>query len=225
MTDDSLSDAVVFRDSVGKAVRFTYRHSIALVAISFAWFVAAIPLVTLGPATLGAYSAVVGLRERGSVNVGAVIGTVRRQLGHAILLGLLPIAFWSVALFYAVQYSLLAEPLTLALFLAAFYIGTYLAIVQVPAFVALAHGERGYDAISFGRSWVSSHTTLALLSVIVTGVFAVATLFLTIAFPFLFAGVAASFHVELVEEAYAEWGFEDAGLADEPDSGVPEPAA
>lgn len=204
MGANSPSDAVVLRDAAVDAVRFTYRHSLALVGVSLAWFVAALPIVTLGPATVGAYRAVIGIRDPEPLDVRAVLGTVRRQVVHAVLLGLLPVAFWGVSVFYAVQYSVTAESITLVLFLAAFYIGLYLAMLSIPAFVALAHGEPGYDAISFGRSWLGQHTTLALMTVVLTGVLAVVSLLLTVAFPVLFAGIAAAFHVEAVDQAYAE---------------------
>lgn len=210
MGGDSPSDAIVLRDAVGEAVRFTYRHSLTLVGVSLLWFVAVLPVVTFGPATVGAYRAVVELRESGSLDLHSVLGAVRRQLVHAFLLGLLPLLFWGVALFYAVQYPVTGDTITLVLFLAAFYIGTYLAMLSIPAFVALANGERGYDAISFGHSWLRAHVTLALMTVIVTGIFALVLALLTIAFPVFFGGAAAAFHVEAVDAAYAEWAVDDA---------------
>lgn len=214
MGNDSRSDAVVLRDAFGDAIRFTYRHSLTLVGVSLAWFIAVLPVVTFGPATVGAYRAVVGLRERGSVDVRAVLATVRRQIVHSVLLGLLPLAFWGVSTFYAIQYSLTNETITLVLFLGAFYIGTYLAMVAIPAFVALAHGEPGYEAISFGYSWLREHVTLGLMTVVVTAIVALVLSLLTIAFPAFFGGVAATFHVEAVDDAYSERTVDD----DEPTS-------
>lgn len=205
MGADSSSDATVLRDAVSHAVRFTYRNSLVLVGVSLAWFVAVLPVVTFGPATVGAYRAVIGLRDPEPLDVRAVLTTVRRQFVHAVLLGLLPIMFWSVALFYAIQYPLTDGTIALVLFLAAFYIGTYLAMLSIPAFVALAHGEHGYDAVSFGYTWLREHVTLALMTVIVTGVFTLVLAVLTIAFPVLFGGLAAAFHVEIVDETYAAW--------------------
>lgn len=202
---DSSSDAAVMRDAVSHAVRFTYRNSLALVGVSLAWFVAVVPVVTFGPATVGVYRAVIGLRDPEPLDGRAVLTTVRRQFIHAVLLGLLPIMFWSVALFYAIQYPLTDETITLVLFLAAFYIGTYLAMLSIPAFVALAHGKHGYDAVSFGHTWLREHVTLVLMTVIVTGIFALVLAALTIAFPVFFGGLTAAFHVEIVDDAYAAW--------------------
>lgn len=210
MEDVSQSDAEVLRDALVHAVRFTYRNSPALVGVSFVWFVAALPIVTIGPATLGAYRAVIGIREPEPLDVRAVFGTVRKQIVHAGLLGLLPLAFWGASLFNAFQYAATGDTISLLLFLAAFYIGTYLAMQAIPAFVALAHGERGYDAISFGRSWLSDHTTLALTAVLATSVLAAVLLALTIAFPVFFAGIAGAFHVAVVDDAYSEFAAENA---------------
>lgn len=221
MEAHSPADAAVLRDAVVHAVRFTYRHSLALVGVSLAWFVAVLPLVTIGPATVGAYRAVIAVRDPEPFDVWTVLGTVRRQLLHAVLLGLLPLTFWGVALFYAAQYATADDTVALALFLAAFYIGVYLALQVIPAFVALAHGAEGIDAISFGRSWTSEHLTLALLTVIVTAVLAVVLGLLTVAFPIFFGGVASAFHVEVVDEAYASYAAERDERAENGDGADP----
>lgn len=213
MTTNS-SDVGVFRDSVRAATRFAYRNSLALILISVAWFLAALPILTLGPATLCAYRAVIELREHDRLEVRPILGMVRTQFVHAFLFGLAPLAFWGIALFYAIQYALLSETPALLLFLAAFYIGTYLAILAVPVLIGLAHGLHVLDAISFGRAWVSDHVTLALLVALGTLVITMVCVILSIAFPMLFAGLAACFHVELLDDAYETWATEDPPTAE-----------
>lgn len=214
MEGDSPSDVIVLRDAMTHAVRFAYDHSLTLVGVSIVWFLTALPIITFGPATFGAYRVVIGIREPEPLDIRSVLSDVRRQFVHAVLLGLLPVAFWGIALFYAVQFDITADVLTLVMFLAAFYIGLYLAMLFIPAFVALAHGHRGYDAISFGRSWLSGHTTLALTIMFVTAILAALLLTLTIAFPAFFGGVAAAFHVEAVDAAYDEWSVDDTDQID-----------
>lgn len=200
MGRDSPPDREVLRDSVGGTIRFSYRNILELFFVSVGWFLAVLPVVTVGPATLGAYRAVHGLQDAGQVDPTDVFDCVRTQLVHATLLGLIPLVFWGITLIHAVQYLTSRSTVTLVLLLVTFYVGVYLAMVAVPAFVALSRGEHAYDAVRFGHDWVTSHLTLSLLTVLITGGLAVVCLVLSVAFPALFAGLAASFHVHVVDE-------------------------
>lgn len=200
MTTVSTPDRELFRDAVGDAVRFCYRYVLELVVVSVLWFLASLPLVTAGPATLGAYRVVLDLRETGTVETRAVIACVRRGFLHALLLGSIPVVFWAVALLYAIQYVGTRSPLSLGLLVVTFYAGTYVAMVNVPTFVAMARDEHAFEALRFGRSWVGDHPTLALVTGLLTGVLAVGCLALTVAFPALFGGLAAALHVQVVAD-------------------------
>lgn len=208
MSRDSQPDWFVLRDAVGGAVRFSYRNVLELFFVSVGWFLAALPVVTVGPATLGAYRAVENLRETGQLNGSDVFECVRGQFVHATLLGLIPIVFWGISVIHAVQYVTSQSTVTLVLFLVTFYVGMYLAMSGVPTFIALARGEHAYEAVRFGHDWVTAHLTLALLTVLVTAAFGVVCLVLSVAFPALFAGIAVSFHSHVVaadlEEPVAE---------------------
>lgn len=194
-------DRETFRTAVRDAVYFSYRNVLELFVVSVCWFIAALPIVTIGPATLGAYRVVISLRETESIDPRDVFALVRRQFVHAVLLGLLPLLFWGITLVYAVRYVDSRSTIALGLFLITFYIGSYLSMLSIPTFVALAHGESAYDGLAFGHSWLSDHLSAAFLTVLLTLFLAAVFVVLSVAFPVLFAGLAASLHVHVVDEA------------------------
>ncbi|MEF8824818.1 MAG: hypothetical protein V5A34_00520 [Halapricum sp.] len=175
-----------------RTLRFTYHHSTVLVPLSVLWFFTSLPLVTAGPATLGAYATVLSLRETGEVDRGRVLGTIRRNLVHSILLGLLPPVFLGIATVNAIGggSSLVA--------VLALYVGTYLAVVLVPTFVGLAQGRAIVPALREGYIWTANNPAVAVHLVVVTIVVTVAAAFLTIGFVLLFAGLLATYHMEII---------------------------
>lgn len=177
---------------------FVWAHLVPVVGISVCWFLAALPVVTVGPATVGAYRAVLSLRETGSVDRDAILETVRRQFVHATLLGLLPLVLLAIAATYASAYLQTGALRAGLLGLAALYAAGYAWLVGVPTLVGLAEGESPTAALRDGYLWTARHGVGAVaLGVVTAALFAVASL-LTVAVALLFAGVAAAFHVEFV---------------------------
>lgn len=189
-TDESAGRAGALK----RTLRFTYYHSTALVPLSVLWFFASLPLVTAGPATLGAYATVLSLRETGEVDRSRVRRTIRQNLLHATLLGLLPPVFLAIAAINALGGgSGLIGVLGL-------YAGTYLAVVLVPTFIEIARGCDVVPALREGYLWTANNPAVAVHLVVVTIVVTVAGALLSIGFVLLFAGVLATYHFEIVSE-------------------------
>lgn len=196
--EEAPSDITVFRRAIRRALRFIYRESLWLVGLSVVWFLASVPIVTIGPATVGAYAVILSLRDEDSAGVDRdhVVDVLWKQFVPGVLLGLLPLFFGFISAFY------LTRPdrgiVVYALGILAGYITIYLILVLMPTFVELAQGEDVIDALRTGAAWVSRHPGLALsLGTISLFVFVV-SLGLTIAFPLLFAGIAFSIQTEVV---------------------------
>ncbi|MEM4782195.1 MAG: hypothetical protein QXG03_11630 [Halalkalicoccus sp.] len=178
--------------------RFVWANLTSVVWISVGWFLAVLPVVTIGPATVGAYRAVLSLRAGDGIDRTAVTRTVRRQFVHATLIGLFPLAVLAVAATYALAYARTGTALFGALALIALNAAVYAWIVSVPTFVELAEGESATRALSTGVGWTARHGVgAAVLAIVTAGLLAVTSL-LTVAVVLLFAGVAFAFHVEFV---------------------------
>ncbi|WP_254546712.1 hypothetical protein [Halomarina pelagica] len=197
MTGDS--DLARLRSALSETGRFVYRHAAALVGVSVAWFVASLPLVTIGPATLGAYAAIRSLRETGRVDRGTVAERLRANGVHALLLGALPIVPALAAGLYAGDYLASGTALSAALTVACAYAALYAVLVLVPAFVSLSDGATVVEALRFGRTQVTGHPTLALTTALLTLTVLVATVALTVGFVLLFPAVAFSLHLFLFD--------------------------
>ncbi|WP_276255994.1 DUF624 domain-containing protein [Halomontanus rarus] len=183
-----------------RTTRFVWDNLVSIVGISLAWFLAALPVVTIGPATVGAYRAVLSLRGDGPdrVDRSAVVATVRSQFVHATLIGLVPVVVLTVAGTYAVTYLAGGPLFTGALALVGVYGGLYAWLVSIPTLLGLAEGEAPADAFAEGYRWTARHGVGAVaLGVVTIGLF-VATTVLTVGVALLFAGCAFAFHVEFV---------------------------
>jgi hypothetical protein len=179
---------------------FLYGNGLRLAAVSLAWTVAALPLVTVGPATLAAYAAIRDLRsDRNAVDLGRVKAVLRENGAASALLAGVPVAFGSVAAVYGVsaleRESLAGE----AVALVAAYVALYAVLAAVPTFAALARGEGPVRAVRYGVGWLAAHPTPALATGLLTLVVSTVTVLLSVAFPLTFAGVAFSLQVAVVE--------------------------
>lgn len=202
MTDNETDNG---SDPVHKrTLRFVYHHSATLVAVSVAWFVASLPVVTVGPATLGAYAAVRSLRETGQVDR-AYVGQALRTNGlHAALLSFLPAAFVGAGSLYLRGVATLGgfEPVVAAV---AFYIGGYIAVALIPAFVALADSTPPVAALRQAYVWTATEPASTVALALVTVGLVVVTALSTIGFVLLFPALAFSYHVErLADDLDAE---------------------
>lgn len=179
---------------------FVWAHLLSTVAISVCWFVASLPIVTVGPATVGAYRAVLSLRADGNVDRDAVASTVRSQFVHATLLGLLPVTLVAMTATYAGTYLSSGSLIAGLLALGGVYVTAYLSLLLVPTFVGLASGASVTRAVRDGYLWTARYgVEAAALGIVTLLLFAVTSL-MTIAVVLLFAGTAFAFHVAFVTD-------------------------
>lgn len=183
---------------------FVYENSYWLVVVSLAWTVASAFVVTIGPATLGAYVAIRGLNsDRNRIERDRVLSVCRRQLVPSVAFGLAPLLFFALSGGYLYSMADGATPLRLGGAVATFYVGLYLALVMMPTFVALAEGRSGADALRAGVGWVAEKPTVAMLTGLITLALFLVTSVLTVGFVLLYAGVAFSFQVRMIGDDVA----------------------
>lgn len=182
-----------------RTLRFVYQHSATLVAVSVAWFVASLPLVTIGPATLGAYAAVRSLRQTGRLDRDYVVGAVRTNGVHAALLSALPVAFAAPA-GLSLRGGATVTGLATIVAVVGLYVAGYLAVALIPTFVAMADGESPGVALKRAYVWTATDPAAALSLALVTAILFAVTALLTVGFVLLFAAAAFSYHVEYLAE-------------------------
>ncbi|WP_143423162.1 hypothetical protein [Halegenticoccus soli] len=197
MSSNTDSDAETLRGAVERAAGFVYGNALPLVGLSLAWSVASAPLVTIGPATLGAYAAIDSLRETGRIDRRAVATAVRRGGVHAAALSALPALLGAISLVYALEFAATGGTLVGVLAVAAAYAAVYAVLVLIPAFVSLSRGESPTAALRTGWTWTAAHPTLTLTTGLFTLCLLVGTAVLTVAFVACFPALAFSLHVEL----------------------------
>lgn len=198
--DSNGSDVEHFGDALRATGQFVYANSHRLVAVSLAWTLASLPIVTVGPASLGAYVAVMQLEsDRNRLEPRRLLATVGERAVTATLFGLFPLVLFAISGLYLYAQITAASPLRAALFFLTLYAGCYAALVMVPTFVGLADGRAARPALVAGVRWTAAHPTLTMLTGLITVIILTASLLLTVAFPLLFAGVAAAFHVHIVD--------------------------
>lgn len=197
---EGTTDQAAFRRAVADVPGFTYRNGLSLVLLSLGWFVASLPLVTIGPATLAAYVAIQDLRsDRNRIDRDRIVSVLRQNGVASVLFSGVPIAFGAVAVAYGTtafaQESLVGEGIALV----AAYVALYVTLALVPTFTALARGIDPVRAFRYGLGWLANHPTPALAVGLLTLVVLGLTVLLTVAFVLVFAGLAFSLHVGVVE--------------------------
>lgn len=198
MTGVARSDLDPLYVSLRSTGQFVWTNLISVVCVSVSWFLAALPLVTIGPATVGAYRALFLLRAGDGIDRVAVARTVRRQFVHATLIGLFPLAVLAIATAYAVAYARTGTLLFGGLALITLNVTIYAWITSVPTLVRLAEGEPATSALAMGVRWTIHHGVgAAVLAIVTAALFTLASL-LTVAVVLLFAGVAFAFHIEFI---------------------------
>lgn len=204
MTGQNGEDAAVdpLYASAERTVGFVWEHLVSIVAISVAWFFAALPVVTVGPATVGVYAAVLSLRadDASRIDREAVLKTVREQFVHAALIGLVPLVLLGIAAGYGLAYLSGGGLGAGLLAVAAWNAGCYAWLVSVPTLIGLAGGEPVVDALAGGVAWTTDHAVASVVLGVVTAVLLIVTSLLTVAAALLFAGVAFAFHVQFVTD-------------------------
>ncbi|UPM45041.1 DUF624 domain-containing protein [Halocatena salina] len=186
--------------SIEQTGRFVWKHLVSVVSISVVWFLASLPIVTVGPATVGAYRAVLSLRDDGHAGIdrSGVWATVRKQAVHATLLGFIPLILFVIAGNYVLAYLVSGTVVAGLLGLCCAYAGLYASLVSIPTLLGLAAGNSVSTALTEGVLWTARHAIGAVALGIVTGVLLVLTSLLTVAVALVFAGVAFALHIEFI---------------------------
>ncbi|GAB3671425.1 YesL family protein [Halopiger thermotolerans] len=191
--------------SLRRTARFVWDNLVEVVQISLAWFLAVLPIVTIGPATVGAYRAVLSLREDDvdGIDRGAVLEAVREGFVHATLLSFVPLVLLVSAANYALAYLASGAVTAGLLGLGCLYAGLYAGLVSMPTLLGLAAGKPVLAAFADGYRWTARHAVGAVALGVVTVVLFVVSSVLTVAVAVLFAGVAFALHVEFVASVSA----------------------
>lgn len=189
-------------DPVYAALRSTavlaWRHLDAIVAISIGWVLCSLPVVTIGPATVGSYYAVASLREQGQVDREKLLGTVRDQLPYALLLGLAPVVLFGIMSAYAQAYLSTGASASLGLTVVCLIATAYILLVSVPTYIGLAQGDDPIEALKEGIIWTANHTVRASVLATLTVILFACLAITTIGIGLLFAGLTFVLHTELV---------------------------
>lgn len=197
MSDARSSDVETLRDALRRTTTFIYDHIAVLVGVSIVWSLASIPLLTVGPATVGAYAAIDSLRDSGRLDYDRVRAVVRSGFVHAVLLSGVLLAFGTVGAAYAVRYVTTGDAFAAGLAVVAAYATVYAILVLMPAFVAMSRGDPPRAALRQGWRWTAAHPTLSLTAGLLTLLVFAGTALLTVAFVLFFPALAFSFHLEL----------------------------
>jgi len=184
--------------ALGAAFRSVYHHSVATVAVSFGWFLACLPLITIGPATLGAYAAVQSIRRHGHVDRGEIRSVIADHWHHATLLGIALLVFAGLTVTYMGQYLRTESILSALLGVGSLYLTAHLWTILVVAFIRLTEGAVVSDAVGAGYHWTIQQPTETVILGIVSVVLLAVTIPLTIAVVLLFPMLTFTFHVELI---------------------------
>lgn len=206
MADQTPGTSVPLGVSLRSAVSFAWEELPIVVLVSVCWLLASLPLVTVGLATLGAYATVLAKRAayRGEIPdtrqavVRAVLKTLRRGAVPATILGTVPLMFASITVIYAVEYLRTGSVIFGALALGAFIVGSQVCLIVIPGLLYLATGRESTPAIRAGYTWSISNPRRSVGTGVLTALLGAMLLPLTVAFPLLFGGIAATFHAEVV---------------------------
>jgi len=197
MTDDESEVAPVHR-ALWSAFGRLPSHAASFVVVSLLCSVAALPVVTVGPAALVAYAAAHSLHEEGRVDRGYLLATLREHGLNALLLGGVVLLTAGLSLLYFGQFVATGSTVAGVLGVAGTYVSVHLVLVLVPTFVALVRGDPLFDAVRTGYRWTVDRPFQALSMLILTTLLLATSAVLTVAIVLVFPLLAASFHTELL---------------------------
>ncbi|MCU4742521.1 hypothetical protein OB955_11805 [Halobacteria archaeon AArc-m2/3/4] len=200
MSISSKSDVDRLGASITTTKHSVYDHSSTLVLISVCWFVASLPLITIGPATVGAYAGITSVLEDQRLDRRHALRTARKQFVPSLVCSVFPTMFAIGTLAFTLEFLTTESALAAVLAIGSLYAAAFSVLVLIPTFVWLSRGVWAGTAIKRGYLWVVSHPTLALTTGIVTLLVFVVTAALTIGFVLLFAAIAFTFHLLVIPD-------------------------
>jgi|GEM_PF-2545099 len=173
-------------------------HAASFVVVSLVCSLAAVPVVTLGPAALVAYATAHSIREEGRVDRRFVLATLREHGLDALLLGGVVLLTAGLSLLYFGRFVATGATVAGVLGAAGTYVTVHLVLIVVPTFVALVRGDPLFDAVRTGYRWTIDQPLQALSMLILTTLLLIASAVLTVAVVIVFPLLAACFHTELL---------------------------
>ncbi len=202
MSTTTDSDGERFISAVGETGQFAFQNIHRLIVVSVGWFLASLPVVTAGPATLAAYAAIQSMRTSpaGTIDRNHVRHVVKTNGANAAALGLLPAVFTVIGSLYLYQYAVTGAIQFGALGVLGVTAGMYAVIMLIPTFVSMAGGASMGDSLRTARTWTAGRPMLSLTTLVLTTAVAIVTILLMVAFVLIFAGIAFSYHVVLYSE-------------------------
>lgn len=206
MTDPASGGSRSLAAGCRSAARLFWDELPAFVVVSVCWVVASLPLVTIGPATVGAYAATHEIRSARAADIvldpcattRKVIARTRDQFVPAVLLTGVPLAFVGVGGAYAVEYVTTGAVAVAVVSAVALLAGLQLVLALIPTFIALATDSDVPTAIREGYLWTVSDPIAAVGISMITVSLATVSLLFTVAFVLAFGGLTACLHVEVV---------------------------
>lgn len=204
--------STAFHRSLRRTASFLYRHSPSLVLVSVCWVVGSLPLVTAGPATLGAYAAIRSIRTEGRLRSRDVRRTLRRHGLNATLLGVVPIIVGVVTVIYFYRYVTTDGIQYLVLSVAGVYLGSFLSLVSLTTFVGIAGSSGFAESVTDGYRWVIRNPLLSTMTVLAFGVIVLVGVVSVVGIIIIVPGVLFSFHTEVVRNSSTP---DDDGVADD----------
>lgn len=199
ITTDSASTER-FHRSLRQTGVFVYRHSAALVVVSICWCISSLPLVTVGPATLGAYSAIHSLRNEDREMM-AVLGSLRRHGVNAALLGFVPVIVCVVTILYFYRYLTTSSVQHVILAIVGVYLLSFLSLVVLTTFTRLADGSEFDEAIKDSYAWVVNEPLLSTLTVLVSGVILLVGVISVVGLFIIVPAILFGFHTEVIQRS------------------------
>ncbi|WP_424004738.1 hypothetical protein ACOZ4I_08505 [Haloarcula salina] len=190
--------------SLFAAVRFFYENGPRMVGLSVVWFLCSLPVVTIGPSTLGAYGAILSLREEQAFDYDRIRTLLGRHGLSSVLLTGLPVLLAATGALYVRRYFATESTVALVLAVVTLYAAAYAALVLIPTFVELANGAPLEQSIRSGIRWTSANAVGAIAMAMATLMLFVLAGALTVAFVLVFAGIAFSLHLDVLAPTVAE---------------------
>lgn len=197
----AVSGLELFRRTLLETARFVYKRSFELVVVSVGWFLLSVPLITVGVATMGAYAAIISLRETGEVDGAAVRRVIRETFVPALVLGWLPGLLTGLWALNVDRFVRSGGTFSLVMSLVTLYAVLYTTLVLIGVYVELADGRELWTAFKRGNQWVRRNPVFSTLTAGASLVLFVVTALLTIAFVLLFPALCFSLQIQAYENA------------------------
>ncbi|MFB9807100.1 hypothetical protein ACFFQF_18520 [Haladaptatus pallidirubidus] len=188
-----------FRRSFQRTGTFIFQHSISLVIISICWFVGSLPLVTSGPATLGAYSAIHSIRNGDRIETRMIRRTLRRHGLNATLLGFVPIIVGIITAIYFHQYIVTNSTFYIVFAIGGVYLFAFLLLISLTTFVRLSDGCTFVEAVKDSYGWVIHNPLLSMMIMLTSGVLLLIGIISIVGLVVIIPAILFSFHLEVVQ--------------------------